>query len=309
RCKFSQLSDVKTLDSMVLKMVVNYARERSGQNALQFILGPLIEKILADKHITIDTNPVSIYNQWRNHQETTTGKVSELPPCVTQEQALGYQEVQDRLATAIKTLETTTLQFLQKITESKQLFPYGLLFMAKELRAALLQKFPDAHEKEILKVVGNFLYYKFINPSIIAPETYDIISLPVGKTLTTEQRHTLASIAKILQFAAAKKGFGEESKHLMVLNPFLINCHERLKAFFRSCCEVEDLETYFNVSEFTEASLISRPSIIITAEEVCNMHRFVHDYASEIAPDPMDPLHELLEDCKDVPTVPQLMGR
>lgn len=39
------------------------------------------------------------------------------------------------------------------------------------------------------------------------------------------------------------------------------------------------------------------------------MHRFVYDYANEIAPDPVDPLHELLEDASPVPTVPQLMGR
>lgn len=52
----------------------------------------------------------------------------------------------------------------------------------------------------------------------------------------------------------------------MDLNPFLIECHEKLKSFFRSCCEVEELETYFNISEFTEAVLISPPSVIITVE-------------------------------------------
>ncbi|XP_054279057.1 ras GTPase-activating-like protein IQGAP1 [Macrosteles quadrilineatus] len=308
RCKFSKPADVTTGDPLVLRMVVNYARQRSGQNALQFILGPLIEKLLADKHVSIDTNPVAIYNQWRNQQEMSTGKPSDLPTGLNQEQALGYQEVRDRLADAISTLKSTAARFLQRITESKQLIPYGLLFTAKELKSALHAKFPDAQEKEILKVVGNLIYYKFINPSIVAPETYEIISLPAEKTLTTEQRHTLASIAKILQFASAKKGFGEESKHLMVLNPFLIECHEKLKVFFKSCCDVEDLETHFNVSEFSEATLISRPSVVITIEEVCNMHQFVFDYANEIAPDPLDPLHELLEDVGPVPTVPQLMG-
>lgn len=72
--------------------------------------------------------------------------------------------------------------------------------------------------------------------------------------------------------------FGEESKHLMNLNPFLIECHEKLKAFFKSCCEVEELETYFNVSEFTEALLISPPSVIITVEVMlflfCLLYQF-----------------------------------
>jgi hypothetical protein len=76
----------------------------------------------------------------------------ELPTGVSQDQALGYPEVRDRLATAIATLKSTASRFLQRITESKQLIPYGLLFAAKELKAALHAKFPEAHEKEILKV-------------------------------------------------------------------------------------------------------------------------------------------------------------
>ena len=37
-----------------------------------------------------------------------------------------------------------------------------------------MEKFPEAQEKEILKVVGNLVYYKFINPAIIAPDRWFI---------------------------------------------------------------------------------------------------------------------------------------
>lgn len=76
----------------------------------------------------------------------------QLPAGVTQEQALSHPEVQERLSAAIHTLKTTAIQFLQRIIQSKQLIPFGLLFIAKELKAALNQKFPDSHEKEVLKV-------------------------------------------------------------------------------------------------------------------------------------------------------------
>ncbi len=45
---------------------------------------------------------------------------------------------------------------------------------------ALAEKFPEAQEKEILKVIGNLVYYKFINPAVIAPDkytTYKLLSL------------------------------------------------------------------------------------------------------------------------------------
>jgi aminoglycoside/choline kinase family phosphotransferase len=53
------------------------------------------------------------------------------------------------------------------------------------------------------------VYYHFINAAIVAPDAYDIITLPADKTLTVEERSNLASIAKILQYAASKKGVSE----------------------------------------------------------------------------------------------------
>jgi len=50
------------------------------------------------------------------------------------------------------------------------------------------------------------VYYHFINAAIVAPDAYDIVTLPAERTLMADQRNNLASIAKILQYAASKKG-------------------------------------------------------------------------------------------------------
>jgi hypothetical protein len=42
---------------------------------------------------------------------------------------------------------------------------------------ALATKFPEAQEKEILKVIGNLVYYKLINPAIIAPDRWQKMRL------------------------------------------------------------------------------------------------------------------------------------
>jgi hypothetical protein len=47
----------------------------------------------------------------------------------------------------------------------------------KVLFVALAEKFPEAQEKEILKVIGNLVYYKFINPAVIAPDKYISLQL------------------------------------------------------------------------------------------------------------------------------------
>ena len=55
-------------------MVVNYARQLNGQRALRRIVGPIIEKILADRTLNIETNPVDIYKCWRNQLEMEIGE-------------------------------------------------------------------------------------------------------------------------------------------------------------------------------------------------------------------------------------------
>ena len=54
--------------------------------------------------------------------------------------------------------------------------------------------------------MGNLLYYRYINPAIVAPDVFDIINIAADKALTSDQRRNLGSVAKILQFAAANKG-------------------------------------------------------------------------------------------------------
>jgi len=60
----------------------------------------------------------------------------------------------------------------------------------------------------LLQIVGNLLYYRYINSTIAAPDAYGIIDVDMekGNALTPDQRRNLGSIAKILQFAASNKG-------------------------------------------------------------------------------------------------------
>ena len=69
----------------------------------------------------------------------------------------------------------------------------------------------------------------------MAPDAFDIITLPPGITLSNNQRRNLASIAKILQFAASKKGV-RLLKH-NILNVFVssIIIFKQLQDVFLCC--------------------------------------------------------------------------
>ena len=58
----------------------------------------------------------------------------------------------------------------------------------------------------LLQMVGNLIYYRYMNPAIVAPDAFDIIDISAGSTgLNTDQRKNLGSVAKVLQFASTGK--------------------------------------------------------------------------------------------------------
>eukprot|EP00096_Caligus_rogercresseyi_P007633 TRINITY_DN25587_c0_g1_i1.p1 TRINITY_DN25587_c0_g1~~TRINITY_DN25587_c0_g1_i1.p1 ORF type:complete len:594 (-),score=268.58 TRINITY_DN25587_c0_g1_i1:41-1729(-) len=233
-----------------------------------------------------------------------------MPYNVTPQEALSHEEVRKRLNRSMIKLKQATTMFLATILRSRKKIPYGMLFMARVLYTALKKKFPGSQEKEILKVVGNLLYYRFINGAIVAPDAFDIIDLTADNVLGNEQRRNLGSISKILQFAASKRGYGEESVHLMCLNSYIVDCHEKFKKFFLQCVEeVPSPEEAFNMDQYSEATLLAKPVIFISLQEIVDTHQLLLDFQDSIAPHPSDPLHELLEDLgEEGPSLLSLLG-
>ena len=95
-----------------------------------------------------------------------------MPYDVTTEDALQYEEVRKRLARSISKLKQVTTMFLATIVKARHRLPYGLLYIAQVLRNALRRKFSTCAEKDILKIVGNLLYYRFLNSAIVAPDAF-----------------------------------------------------------------------------------------------------------------------------------------
>uniref|UniRef100_A0A8D8YSY6 Ras GTPase-activating-like protein IQGAP2 n=1 Tax=Cacopsylla melanoneura TaxID=428564 RepID=A0A8D8YSY6_9HEMI len=151
-------------------------------------------------------------------------------------------------------------------------------------------------DKDIIKVVGHYLYYNFLNSAIVAPEAYEIISLRPGQIINTEQRHNLATVAKLLQFSAAKKGYGEDTPYLMCLNKFISYCHEKLRVFFDQCCQVSSLEDQYAINEYSEELLATPPTIFTNLLDVAEFHSLLLTYKYDVCSDSSDVLLKLLHE-------------
>ncbi|XP_054693494.1 ras GTPase-activating-like protein IQGAP1 isoform X1 [Grus americana] len=308
KSKVDQIQEIVTGNPTVIKMVVSFNRGARGQNALRQILGPVVKEIIDDKALNIKTDPVDIYKSWVNQMESQTGEASKLPYDVTPEQALNHEEVRTRLDASIRNMRTVTDKFLSAIVSSVDKIPYGMRFIAKVLKDSLHEKFPDAGEDELLKIVGNLLYYRYMNPAIVAPDAFDIIDLSAGGQLTTDQRRNLGSIAKMLQHAASNKMFMGDNAHLSIINEYLSQSYQKFRRFFQAACEVPELQDKFNIDEYSDLVTLTKPVIYISIGEIINTHTLLLDHQDAIAPEHNDPIHELLDDLGEVPTIESLIG-
>ncbi|NXH43808.1 IQGA1 protein, partial [Dicaeum eximium] len=308
KSKVDQIHEIVTGNPTVIKMVVSFNRGARGQNALRQILAPVVKEIIDDKSLNIKTDPVDIYKSWVNQMESQTGEASKLPYDVTPEQALSHEEVRMRLDASIRNMRTVTDKFLSAIISSVDKIPYGMRFIAKVLKDSLHEKFPDAGEDELLKIVGNLLYYRYMNPAIVAPDAFDIIDLSAGGQLTTDQRRNLGSIAKMLQHAASNKMFMGDNAHLSIINEYLLQSYQKFRRFFQAACEVPELQDKFNIDEYSDLVTLTKPVIYISIGEIINTHTLLLDHQDAIAPEHNDPIHELLDDLGEVPTIESLIG-
>lgn len=308
KSKVEQPQDMVTGNPTVVRLVVRFYRNGRGQSALREILGKVIQDVLEDKMLSVHTDPVHLYKSWINQTEAQTGQRSHLPYDVTPEQALSHPEVQRRLDISLRNLLAVTDKFLAAIISSVDQIPYGMRYVAKVLKTTLAEKFPDATENEIHKVVGNLLYYRFLNPAVVAPDAFDIVAMAAGGALAAPQRHALGAVAQVLQHAAAGKAFSRESQHLRVLNDYLEETHLKFRRFICRACQVLEPEERFAMDEYSDMVAVAKPVVYITMGELVNTHRLLLEHQDWIAPDHRDPLHELLEDLGELPTVPDLIG-
>ncbi|XP_069079697.1 ras GTPase-activating-like protein IQGAP2 isoform X1 [Pleurodeles waltl] len=308
KSKVDQIQDIVTGNPTVIKMVVSFNRGARGQNNLRQLLAPVVKEIIDDKSLIINTNPVEVYKSWVNQLEMSTGEASKLPYDVTTEQALSHAEVKNRLESSIQSLRSVTDKVLASIFSSLDMIPYGMRYVAKVLKNSLHEKFPDATDDELLKIVGNLLYYRYMNPAIVAPDGFDIIDMTAGGQIHSDQRRNLGSVAKVLQHAASNKLFDGENTHLSSMNSYLSETHEKFRKFFENACDVPEPEEKFNIDEFSDLVTLSKPVIYISIEEIINTHSLLLEHQDAISPDHNDVLHELLEALGAVPDVESFLG-
>ncbi|CAG8708367.1 14788_t:CDS:2, partial [Acaulospora morrowiae] len=297
--KIDSLQEFLRGNFMFMKLVVHYNRGAKERKFLRDLLSPLVKHVMDEESLDLETDPLVIYRTLINAEELRTGQRSTRPTDITQTDALNDPETRTVFIHHLQKLRKETEIFLTAIINSIDKMPFGIRYIAKELKKALMKKFGNESEDSVVKVVGHLIYYRYLNPAIVAPEGFDVIE----NVVSPMQRKSLAEISKMLNQISVGKLFSEDNLYLQPLNEYVLYATNKFSKFFKDVTEIGDAEAFFDIDEFDDLARTHNPIIYISPQEVFLTHELLMQQLDCIAPQPNDVLRHIFQDLGEAPKI------
>ncbi|POW08043.1 hypothetical protein PSTT_07792 [Puccinia striiformis] len=285
-----------------INLLMQYGRGAKERRYLKDLLGSVINETVNDDNdrgiLNIETDPIKIYRSVINEEETRTGIQSTRPIDVTFNEALADQETLALFIKHLQVLRTLTDRFLYAITSAPQKMPFGIRYTAREMFRGLQVKFPGESEDSLAKVVLHMIYYRYLQPAVVAPETYDVVDSVIGPFA----RKNLSEVSKMLNQITVGRLFSDDNPYLVPLNEYVCQATETFINWFYALVDVEDAEIHFAVDEYLDHTVSTKPVIYISPNEIYLTHSLVMQDLDLIAPSRDDPLKVLLLELGPAPS-------
>ncbi|KAJ5074670.1 patterned expression site [Anaeramoeba ignava] len=296
--KQKKASEFTKDDPIITKMFVFYFRRVQYQTFLKELLEPVIISVLKQESLVLELNTSKMYRAMINSEETRTGEKTKLAQTATHNEALKHQAISEIYNKNLRELTDICRQFVTQISKSIHTIPYGIRFICKAVKQTIFEKFPDTKEEEISKIIGYIIYYRYLIPAIIQPDSFDVVSPDSHISITARQN--LALISKVIQSISTRKLFEKNEEYMMPLNDFISELSQISFDYFNEIPNVLDLEEQLQIDSDYELTQQKVPSIFISTKEIFFTHQILKKFTSKIAPDKGDPIHLILDDLKDV---------
>ncbi|KAL9554811.1 hypothetical protein PS6_003200 [Mucor atramentarius] len=301
-CKYCIAEEMKDVESTLefmrgnytfMKLVVQTNRGAKEREFFRTLLSPLVNEVVQNDFLDLETDPVSIYHKAINDEESRTGMPSNRPHAVTSQDALADVEVRDTFVIHLRNLREITEKFFAAVTSTVDTVPYGIRVVARELRLILEENFSSEPHERIIRIIGNFIYYRYLNPAIVAPEQYDVIDAVISPM----QRKNLAEVSKMLQHISSGSVF--EDAHdifLAPLNEYVADAGQRFGEWFLALTDVEDPESYFGMHALTDQTNTHKPIVYLSPNELFHLHYTLQTNLDTLEPEGSGILHDIVKE-------------
>ncbi|KYQ94186.1 RasGTPase-activating protein [Tieghemostelium lacteum] len=286
--------DLISVESVVPKMIITYTRRKQGHEYLKQIIAPILENgVVNVPDLNLELNAVQVYQNMISEEEIKTGTKSTSNRGLGEDQILQLKAVQNILEPRIQKCKDICERFFNSIVQSLNRLPYGIRWICKQIQNIAIKNF-DSKPDEIAKVIGYFVYYRFINLAIVTPETHNILNKEVSNTSIKN----LVCIAKVLHNLFTMKTFQNQGseKWLQPLNSWILSKANTVRQYFEDLVHVSDPSEYLRVDKYNELTLKLNPVVVISLGEISQTHKLLLTNLNSLkAKEKEDPLELILK--------------
>ncbi|KAK7061814.1 ras GTPase-activating-like protein rng2 [Favolaschia claudopus] len=283
-----------------VNIAVPYVRPKQStyvRETLQSVIRRVIDApSVGEPPIDLELDPSTIYRARIELEETHLGTASGKRKDLNFREALLDGPTRAVYIRALQTLRECTQWFLTALIQSTKRMPYNIRYLARETLLALRERYPDAPDTLLAACIGRLVYYRYINPAIVTPETFDI----VPNTIDRHARKNLDQISKVLTQITTGSEFDDDSPKYVPINDFVRTAISQMTAWLLEVANVPDAETQFHAHEFLDATVSPKP-IYISPNEIYTIHGLLMQHQNALAPRADDTLRTILTELGGVP--------
>ncbi|KDR83761.1 hypothetical protein GALMADRAFT_236120 [Galerina marginata CBS 339.88] len=292
----SSIEDILTGYPMYLNISVHYVRPRQVTYVRDAFQGIIRELIDADD-LDLEADPSAIHRARVDVEEMRSGKPSLFAKDIPFRDAVTNPDTRAIYIRHLQVLQWWTEAFLNVITQSTKKMPYSMRYLARETLLCLRAKFPGCPEEVYGACLGRLIFYRYINPALIAPEMFDIV--PKTVNITTGKKN-LAQISQVLAQITSSLEFDDDKPSYVPINDFVRKAIQQLSTWFIEVADVPDAEAQFHAHEFMDATVQPKP-IYISPNEIYTMHSLLLQHQDFLESNNDDTMKVILAELGGVP--------
>ncbi|KAK8174835.1 putative ras GTPase activating protein [Phyllosticta citribraziliensis] len=278
------------------RLLNGYIRSPRDRRFLRDLLNPLIMEIMENQNLDLESDPIQIYRSAINNEELRTGRRSQRPQNISREEAINDQETRDTFIANLKELRDIADQMLNYLEDMLHKMPYGMRFVTQQQFEALAARFPYDDQTYLLQIVGHWLWKTYIQPALVAPETWGVID----RGLAPLQKRNLGEVSKVVNQIVSGRLFGGENAenvYLQPLNPYITEAVERMQEIWGNLITLRPIDRQFDIDEFNDLYNTEKPTLYIKLPDVFAIHQVIaNDLPSICTTQDDTPLREILRE-------------
>jgi len=288
----SSVGELLSMESVVPKMIITYNRRKQGHEYLKQIIAPILDAVTNIVDLNLELNVIQIYQAMITEIEIQTGAKSNLPRDLPEDQIAENPDVKALLKTRVEKCKSICSLFFEGIIGSLGRLPYGIRWICKQIHSIAKQKW-NSDDDDIGKVIGYFVYYRFMNVAIVTPDSHAL----TGKDVSMLARRNLVVVAKVMQNLFSLATFQKQEKWLLPLNDWISSKLSLVRKYFEDIIAVPDPSEYLRVDKYNELTLKINPVIVISLSEIFQTHLLIMENIGSLKQkDKEDPLEVIVKE-------------